>query len=345
VTHEFRSAWWLPGPHAQTVGGRFLRGRRERGLRFRRERLELPDGDFLDLDFVRAARVHPTAEDSPRPLVLVLHGLEGSARSGYALETYRALAAHGVRAVGLNFRSCGGEPNRTARSYHSGDSGDLGIVVDVLRERFRDTALGAIGYSLGGNVLLKYLGERGAGARERVRAAAAISVPYDLATGARCLERGLGRLYAAFFLRSLRSKLRAKWALLEGRCDRNRAVKARTMREFDEAATAPLHGFRDAEDYYRRSSSAPFLPAIRVPTLLLHAVDDPFLPGRFVPREAIRDNPRLQAHFSERGGHVGFVAGARPWAARLWAEWEAARFVAARLREVPAGTSLEGGEG
>lgn len=305
-------------------------------MRFRRDRLELPDGDFLDLDFPEVDGERGATTEVGRPLVLVLHGLEGSARSGYALETYRALEAHGVRAVGLNFRSCSGEPNRTARSYHSGETGDLGVVLGVLRGRFPNRPLGVIGYSLGGNVLLKYLGERGPAAPVLLLGAAVVSVPFDLAAGAHCLERGVGHVYAAFFLRSLRSKLRAKFDVIQGRCDWRRALRAQTMREFDEAATAPLHGFRDADDYYRRSSSGPFLPTVRVPTLLVHADDDPFLPGPLVPRETIRNNRSLVARFSGRGGHVGFVTGRRPWAARLWAEWEAARFVAGRLRETTA---------
>lgn len=342
MTVRFRPAWWLPGAHVQTVGGRVLRGHRRVGLRLHRERIETPDGDFFDLDFANTASVGWTSADAQRPIVLVLHGLEGSARSGYALETYRALAAHGVRGVGLNFRSCSGEPNRALRSYHSGETGDLGFVLDLLADRYPDAARGAIGYSLGGNVLLKYLGERGAGALDRVNAAAAVSVPYDLAAGADCLERGIARLYGKFFLRSLRSKLRAKRALLDGACDLARALRAGTLREFDDAATAPLHGFADADDYYRRSSSARFLAAIEAPVLLIHARDDPFLPSHFVPHGAIRDNPRLVARFADRGGHVGFVAGSRPWVLRFWAEWEAARFVAARLHERGAGTPFEG---
>ena len=190
---------------------------------------------------------------------------------------------------------------------------------------------GAIGYSLGGNVLLKLLGEEGEGARRWVEAAAAISVPYDLAAGADHLARSaMGRFYRRRFVRSLQRKLEAKRALLAGAVDLDRALRARTFREFDDAATAPLHGFADAAEYYRLSSSARYLEAIRIPTLLVHAEDDPFLPLHALPREAMARNPYLVPVITPGGGHVGFIGGP-PWAPRFWAEAEAARFLAARL--------------
>lgn len=325
----FRPAWWLPGPHLQTVGARLLRGRR--GVVLHRERLETPDGDFLDLDFAAVGGLSWEASDPGRPLALVVHGLEGSATSKYACETYWALAREGIRPVGMNFRSCSGEMNRTPRLYHSGETGDLALVVELLAHRFPNAPRAAVGFSLGGNVLLKYLGERGDGARASLDTAVAISVPFDLSAGADKLERGLGPLYAAFFLQKLKRKTRAKVALIDGRCDVRAALSARTMRAFDDAATAPLHGFAGAEDYYRRSSSAQYLDRVRVPTLLIHADDDPFLPSHAVPREAVRSNPHLTAVFSNRGGHVGFVTGRWPWSLTFWAEALAARWVAERL--------------
>lgn len=297
----------------------------------RRERLTTPDDDFLDLDWAVGGGADPA-----ECLVVVLHGLEGSARSGYAYEAYRQLGARGVAAVGLNFRSCSGELNRGRRLYHSGETGDLRFVVRELRRRFPRTRLGAVGFSLGGNVLLKYLGEageageRGQG-RDDVAAAAAVSVPYDLAASADYTERGLARLYVYRLLRSLRRKVRLRQADLGAHMDVARAIAAPTFRAFDDAATAPLHGFRDADDYYARSSSARFLDAIRVPTLLVHAADDPFLPADVVPRDAVRANPCLAAAFTPAGGHVGFIAGS-PWDRRYWAESRAAEFLAARLR-------------
>ncbi len=332
----FRPAWWLPGPHAQTIGARLLRSRAGE-TRLQRERLELPDGDFLDLDF---------AGGDPRsPLVVVLHGLEGSARSRYALEMYRALQARDIQAVGLNFRSCSGELNRVPRLYHSGDTGDLAWVLQLLAQRFPGRPIGAAGFSLGGNVLLKYLGEPGPHrpspslgdsrpvvGRGVVRAAAAVSAPFDLAAGARHLEVGFSRLYRRYLVTKLKRKTRVKAALLRGRVSMEQVRSARTFVEFDDAATAPLHGFADAADYYARSSCGQYLPAIRVPTLLIHSADDPFLPASAIPREAVAGNPLLSADFTEYGGHVGFVSG-RPWAPVFWAEERAAAFLAEHLAQ------------
>lgn len=320
----FRPAPGLRNPHAQTIGGRYLRPRDP--LPLRRERVDTPDGDFLDLDFARAPGAPWDA--AAAPVVVILHGLEGGSGSGYVLQTMRELAARGVRAAALNFRTCGGEPNRLARFYHSGETGDLGFVLRLLAERWPDAPLGAVGFSLGGNVLLKYLGECGEAALPR--AAVAVSVPFDLAAGAASMERGMGRVYTARFLRTLRDKYRRKRPLIGDAVDDRRVLAARTFREFDDAATAPLHGFRDADHYYAASSSAGYLAGIRVPTLLLHSADDPFLPADAVPRAAARDNPFITAAFTEHGGHVGFVAGT-PWAPEFWAEAEAARFLAEQL--------------
>lgn len=316
----FRAAWWLPGAHAQTVAGRLLRRAAVPALR--RERIETPDGDFLDLDFTPSA-------GTDRGLVVLLHGLEGSSRRGYAINTYGALEERGVGAVGINFRACSGEPNRLARSYHSGDTDDLRFVLRFLADRYPARPLGAVGFSLGGNVLLKYLGEEGDAAA--FEAAVAVSVPYDLGGCADALAASpAGRFYTRHFVRGLVAKAEAKREIIRDTIDFARVRNARTFREFDDAATAPLHGFRDAEDYYRRSSSGAFLPAIRVPTLLMHAHDDPFLPGRYLPHGVIAANPWLRAVITDRGGHVGFVEGP-PHAPRFWVERQAARFLAGHL--------------
>ena len=327
VPSSFRPAWWLPGPHLQTLGARWLRSKLE--VPFHRERLELPDGDFIDLDF--AFGPLGTAGDRS-PVVLVLHGLEGSARSGYAKQLYRSLRDLEINSVGLNFRSCSGELNRLPRMYHSGETEDLGWVLRLLAERYPDRPRGVLGVSLGGNVLLKFLGESGESVRPFVEVAAAISVPFDLSAGADCLRRPGGRLYARYLLRKLRRKVEAKRGILPPAVDLSKAVRARTFREFDDAATAPLHGFASAEDYYRRSSSARFLTGVRVPTLLLHSADDPFLPPRSIPRAAVEANPQLDAAFTARGGHVGFVSGNSPFRPTFWAEREAARFLSGHLR-------------
>ena len=318
----FTPAWWAAGPHLQTLAGKYLRPALD--LPLTRERWETPDGDFLDLDFA------PEPEGTDRaPVAVVLHGLEGGSRRGYALLAYRELALRGVRAVGLNFRSCSGEPNRLARSYHSGDTEDLAFVLTRLALRFPERQLGALGFSLGGNVLLKFLGERG-GASPLV-GAAVVSVPYDLAAGALTLESSaMGRLYGWYFLRSLRRKARWKSALWGELVRLDEVLTARTIREFDELATAPLHGFRGADHYYAESSSAGYLSGITTPTLLLHSLDDPFLPPDIVPMAAIEGNAWLVSGIVERGGHVGFVQGT-PNAPVFWAEQEAARFLAGAL--------------
>lgn len=323
---SFQPAWWLPGRHAQTLGARALRSRIV--LAYRRERIELPDGDFLDLDWPLLDGVDSGAH---APLVLLLHGLEGSARSGYARQAYRALADAGVEAVGMNFRSCSGELNRLPRLYHSGETGDLETIVGLLRDRFPGRPLGAVGFSLGGNVLLKYLGERGTATP--LAGAVAVSVPYDLAAGADLLERGFARLYAQYLLRKLRRKVAAKAAMLDGLVDVPAVVGSRTFWEFDDRGTARLHGFAGASDYYARSSSGPHVSGIRVPTLLIQSRDDPFLPAHALPASgALKHHPWVQSRFSDGGGHVGFVGG-QPWAPVYWAEATAARFLAARLRD------------
>ncbi|MBV9110002.1 MAG: alpha/beta fold hydrolase [Gemmatimonadetes bacterium] len=321
----FRPAWWLPGAHAQTVAGHYVRPRT--GVRYRRERIDTPDGDFLDLDWAEVPGRPAPPPDAP--LVVVLHGLEGSANSAYVLEISRMLWDRGIRAVAMNFRSCSGEPNRLPRFYHAGETGDLAHVLDLLASRHPGVAIGGAGFSLGANVLLKYLGETGDASR--VRAAAAVSIPFDLAAGADYLNASVtGRLYTGAFVRPLQEKFRVKRHLLGDACDERRALSARSFREFDDAVTARLHGFAGVDDYYGRSSSGQFLPRIRVPTLLAHATDDPFVPASAIPRDAIDANPWLVPAIVEHGGHVGFIAGP-PWKPEFWAESEAARFLAGEL--------------
>lgn len=328
----FRPAWWLRNPHAQTVIGRYLR--RARHVRYRRERIDTADGDFLDLDFALGADgPDPRAEAlATLPLVVVLHGLEGNSQSGYVLQTVWALAEHGIRTVVLNFRSCSGEMNRGARFYHAGDTADLEWVQRLLSHRFPAAPLGAIGFSLGGNVLLKFLGECARNGAAPIAAAVAVSVPFNLLAGADALERGLSRIYNRHFVHSLQAKFRTRAADFAGLCDTARAARERSVRGFDDAVTAPLHGFAGAEDYYRQASSQRFLAEIRTPTLLLHSKDDPFLDAAAIPRAEVYHNPSLLGHFTDRGGHVGFVGGNVPWRPHFWAETEAARFLAAHLR-------------
>ena len=317
----FRPAWWLRGPHAQTLAGKYLRP--GIALPLQRRRIDTPDGDFVDLDF--APEIAPDA-----PVVVLLHGLEGSTESRYVSLMLRELSGRGIQGVGMNFRGCGGEPNRLPRAYHSGDTGDLAHVLARLRDDAPGRPLGAAGFSLGGNVLLKYLGERGDAAG--IVAAVAVSAPFDLPGCAARLSSGaMGRTYGARFLRSLKGKVRAKRRLLGGEVDVESALAARTLRDFDDALTAPLHGFSGADDYYARADARPHLERIRVPTLLVQARDDPFTPRGAAPDAAVANNPHLEAAFTDRGGHLGFVEGALPWRPCFRAEREAARFLAREL--------------
>ena len=312
---EFHAPPWLSGPHAQTIVGRALRSLSR--FDYVRRRISTPDGDFLDLD--------GTAELTDGPIVVVLHGLEGSSRSGYVTQTCGLLRASGANPVALNFRSCSGEPNRHLRSYHSGETADLGHVVGVLRGENPRRPIGAIGYSLGGNAMLCYLAQPESG----IDAAVAVSVPYDLAASAAELERGMGRVYTRYFMGTLRSKIREKASRIpEAARLAPAALQATTIREIDEAWTAPVHGYASAADYYARCSSLAVLDRIRTPTLLVQAEDDPFLPRSTAGAVRAVRNPSLVDGFTPRGGHLGYVA-AR--GARLWAEHRAVTWLLRKL--------------
>jgi len=315
----FLQPWWLPGPHAQTLAGKVLRAKQNLGMTA--ERIDTPDGDFLDLAWMPET-------DPAAPVVLVLHGLEGHTRRGYVIQMCVALAHRGMRPVALNFRGCSGEMNRTPRSYHSGETEDVALVVELLRGRFPERPVFAVGFSLGGNILLKFLGEQSDQGSHPIHAAVAISVPYDLSAGATALEQGLmARFYTRYFVKSLMRKVHAKGTLLDNLLDLKALSEKMTIRAFDDVVTGPLHGFAGAEDYYRQCSSKEFVSSIQTPTLLLHSLNDPFLPSSAIPRERIANNHDLTLIISRSGGHVGFVEGAVPWKASFWAEREAAGFL------------------
>jgi predicted alpha/beta-fold hydrolase len=240
------------------------------------------------------------------------------------------VAALGLDGVVLNFRSCSGELNRAARLYHSGETSDLDGVVSALLARDPARRLGLVGVSLGGNVALKWLGERGAAAPPQVVAAAAISTPFDLAACAAVLDRGLARtLYTTGFLRTMKAKVRAKARLYDGRLDVREALRARTFTEYDRVVTAPLYGFADERDYWTRSSSARYLAGVRRPCLLINAVNDPFMPPSSLPREAVARSAWIEARFPPEGGHAGFLEG--PLGRRSWAERQALAFLRRHL--------------
>ena len=264
--------------------------------------------------------------------MLVLHGLEGSCRSHYVRGLFALARGAGWAAVALNFRSCSGEPNRLPRFYHSGDTDDLDLIVRRLIERDPATRIGAIGVSLGGNVLLKWLGEHGDAVPTPLAGAVAISTPYDLERCARVLDRGFAKLtYTASFMRSFKQKVRDKARAFPGFVDVAVVMRAHTFAAYDRAVTAPLHGFADERDYWRRASCRPYLARVRRPTLLISALDDPFVPPDALP-DAAELSPSIVAEFTPHGGHVGFWEGP-PWRPRPWAERRAIEFLAAVIEE------------
>jgi predicted alpha/beta-fold hydrolase len=291
-------------------------------LRTRTERWSTPDDDFLDLHRIEAP--------AGAPRLLILHGLEGTVRSHYAGGLLHEAQQRGWAADLLIFRSCGDEPNRALRLYHSGETSDLDFVVRRLIADDPARSLFIAGVSLGGNVLLKWLGEQDDRVPQQLLSAAAVSVPFDLARGSRFLDRGFSRLYQAHFLRSLRRKALEKSTRFPDAIRAEVVRRPRTLYDFDDLVTAPVHGFRDADDYYARSSSLPYLARIRIPTLLLSARDDPFLPSDVLDevREVARANASLHIEFVEHGGHVGFISGSLPWRPFYYAEWRVAEFLA-----------------
>ncbi len=305
----FTPPFWLRNPHAQTIWGRLTRPRQL--LPLRREILTTPDDDDLIVDHL----------DGRELRFVLLHGLEGSSNSVYMQGLLSIIRRHGFAATAMNYRSCALDArgrfimNRQPRLYHSGETTDFDFLVQSLPA---DLPLVAIGSSLGGNVLLKWLGEHPD--QRRVLAAATMSVPYDLEAGSRHLDTPWGRFYVSQFVRTLSRKAKS---VIERfgthNIDLPRATRARTFYEFDEAATAPLHGFTGAEDYWRRSSSIAFVDRITTPTLCISAEDDPFLPREVLGRVRARASPAITFEITGCGGHTGFVGGL-PWRCEYWAE-------------------------
>ena len=301
--NPYRAPNWLPGGHAQTIYPLLIK---PRPCPYRRERWETPDADFIDLDWLADAG---SADDAP--LLVLFHGLEGNSNSHYALALMRRLAAIGWHGVVVHFRGCSGEPNRLPRAYHSGDSEEIDWILRRLKCAYPQRPLYAVGVSLGGNALLKWLGERAAEARVILEGAAAVSAPLDLSACGYRLSRGFNRVYGQHFLRTLKPAAAAMLQRFPGLFDGRRLRAAATVYDFDEVVTAPLHGFAGADDYWRRASSKPWLPAIALPTLVLNAQNDPFLPAHVLPR-ADQVGALVRREFPREGGHVGFVSGSIP---------------------------------
>jgi len=307
---------WLPGGHVQTLYAALVAPHPRTKLS--RERWETPDGDFIDLDWTYKNQNTPATA----PLVVMFHGLEGGSRSQYAASMMAATYKHGWRGVVVHFRGCSGELNRLPRAYHSGDSAEIDWILRRLKHAYPATRMFAAGVSLGGNALLKWLGEQRDAAASVIDAAAAVSAPVDLMASGDALGRGFNLLYTRNFLATMRKKTLAKLAQFPDLCDREAMAAARTLRDFDNVVTAPLHGFRDTDDYWTRASAKPLLRDIAVPTLMINALNDPFLPAAALPDKS-QVSSAVTLEFPATGGHVGFVSG--NWPGRL--DWLPKRLI------------------
>jgi len=296
----YRAPNWLPGGHAQTIWPKLIR---QAPINLRRERLDTPDGDFIDIDWV----------DGPpqAPLLVLFHGLEGSANSHYLLSTAHACKKAGWRLALPYFRGCSGELNRRPRAYHSGDSEEVDWILRRLQTTNAGRPLHAAGVSLGGNALLKWAGERGAVAAEVVTGVAAICAPLDLAACGHHLAHGFNRVYTQYFLKTLKTVSAARLRQFPGLFDEARMLAAINLYQFDDAVTAPIHGFAGADDYWQRASAKPWLKSIAVPTVAVNPKNDPFLPASYLPNAA-EVSPQVRLEQPATGGHVGFVSGSFP---------------------------------
>jgi predicted alpha/beta-fold hydrolase len=307
VKSPFKAAWWLSNRHLQTLWPVLLR--RVPKLPLERERINLPDGDFVDLDWL--------GKNDAGPIIFLLHGLGGSVNSHYAGNFLAAARAQGFRCVIMHFRGCSGEPNRLQRNYHSGDTADLDFVINKLQQHEPYTSIYGVGFSMGGNVLLKYLGEKRS--NPVFKAAVAVCVPLDLTIAAQQLQQGFSRVYQWHLIRDLKLYMQHKYQvrkLPELNVD---WATIKTFWQFDDLVTAPLHGFRNAYDYYLKASSKAYLKNINVPTLIIHAEDDPFMNNKVLPQlNELSDHVTVE--ITEKGGHVGFISGKVPGLASYWLE-------------------------
>jgi predicted alpha/beta-fold hydrolase len=317
LKNNFNPAWWLPGPHFQTLWASLVCPKIDLDICW--EQFELPDGDFLDLAWVGKGK---------GPIILVLTGLTGNIHSSYVKRILKSVAQHDFRAVLMHFRGCSGVPNRLPRSYHAGETRDLQAVIDALKQREPNTPILAVGYSLGGNVLLKWLGETAE--RNPLIGAVAVSVPFEVGRSAKHLNTGFARFYQWKLLRNLCAAYTKKFKSLSPKIAPVDIKPLRTIVEFDEAVTAPLHGFKNAADYYKKSSSRQFLSNIHIPTLILHAYDDPFTPLSSLPDD-FEVSPMVSLSYSFKGGHVGFISGTYPWQPQFWLDETIMEYVKQRF--------------
>lgn len=332
IKSTFKPAWWLNNAHLQTLYPALLRKPPEPDLK--RERLMTEDNDFIDIDFCGSE------QSQHQPLVILLHGLTGSSRSKYIKGLQQALFQQGLRSVALNFRGCSGEYNQTSRCYHSGETGDIDFLYRTLRQREPETPMAAVGFSIGGNVLLKWLGEQGN--HVDLFAATAVSVPFVLSSCADKLDNGFSKLYRASLLRELKEYVRLKQHHLEalGKNEEAEILKQigsldniTSFWQYDDRVVAKLYDFANVDDYYQRASSRQFLQAIAVPTLLIQAQDDPFMTPDVIP-ELAELSSTVSLEIPAAGGHVGFVTGHNPLRAEYWLEQRIPEFLLQQLNHV-----------
>jgi predicted alpha/beta-fold hydrolase len=309
VMSDFKPPWWATNRHVQTIYPRFFKRRAK--IKIRHQRLPLPDNDFVNLAWIG----EPNAA---KGIVALFHGLEGSINSHYAHDMAANLQEQGYLVVLMHFRGCGGEQNLRPRAYHSGETEDAWYFLNWLEQQYPALKKVAIGYSLGANMLLKLLGEQVQ--QNILQAAVAISPPFRLEQCAASIDQGFSRFYQSYLLKSMVNNLLTKMQTIDYedrlQITQEQAKKLKNFREFDEHVTAPVHGFANADDYYQRCSAVNFLKNIITPTLILHAIDDPFMNQEVLPREdELSANVRLE--ISEKGGHVGFMQGS-PWQPRIW---------------------------
>ena len=304
VGTKFQTAWWAFNAHTHTVISSFGKGKK---IDVERLEINTRDNDFLEIDLIDLK--------NNRPVAALFHGLEGSSKRVYIRNLMHDLSKAGISSAALNFRGCGASINLQKRFYHSGETSDYSLFFDWIRNRFPDKLIYAAGFSLGGNALIKSLGEEGVS--HPVQKAVAVSPPYDLKAGSLNLEHGFNRIYANRFLKTLVRKLKLKKANHPDLPTFNGS----TLYEFDDQVTAPIHGFNNAEHYYETCSSKHFLEAVKKPSLIIHSHEDTLCPLKFAPFEIIENNPNIETVFTEKGGHVGFIGSPRNWLNKTILAW------------------------
>ena len=304
-TNTFRPSCWLPGPHLQTIWASKIRN--IKSPKTTKEQIELEDGDFLNLFWL---------VEGNGPIIIIVHGLEGDQSSNNVKAMFNVISKIGWNVVLLLNRNCGGISNRLHRTYHAGETQDLNFVINLIKSRYPNLPIMAFGYSLGGNMLLKWLGEKGE--KAHIKAAAAVSTPFDLSSSAKILDKGFSKIYQKHFVNLLCKSAVRKFGDIPPFFNPGNLKKIKTLREFDEKITAPLHGFNNADHYYSESSCKKFLKNIRIPTLIMNSLDDPFLDAKTFPTtKEVSEMVKLE--YLEKGGHAGFIFG-NSWKKFGWIE-------------------------